>query len=100
VLFQGGGESKRNQSATNPSQSQPPNPQPAPHPPTTPTRTQVVVRRGGKIEGPPGPIIVATRNDALDGIVDATPADRRKGGCEGRWVGGGVHGRLEAVWSA
>lgn len=38
----------------------------------------VVVRRGGKIEGPPGPIIVATRNDALDGIVDATPEDRRK----------------------
>lgn len=24
------------------------------------------------------PILVATRNDALDGIVDATPADRRR----------------------
>lgn len=38
----------------------------------------VIVRRGGKIEGPPGPIVVATRNDALDGIVDATPEGRRK----------------------
>lgn len=37
------------------------------------------MRRGGKVEGPPGPIIVATRNDALDGIVDATPEARRKG---------------------
>jgi hypothetical protein len=45
------------------------------HPPSR----QVIVRRGGKIEGPPGPIIVATRNDALDGIVDATPEARRKG---------------------
>lgn len=40
---------------------------------------QVVVGRGGKVDGPPGPIIVATRNDALDGIVDATPEARRKG---------------------
>lgn len=39
--------------------------------------TDVVVRRGGAIAGPPGPIIVATRNDSLDAIVDATPADRR-----------------------
>jgi hypothetical protein len=43
------------------------------------TPPQVIVKRGGKIEGAPGPIIVATRNDALDGIVDATPEDRRKG---------------------
>lgn len=38
----------------------------------------VLVRRGGKIEGlSSGPIIVATRNDSLDGIVDATPEARR-----------------------
>jgi hypothetical protein len=42
--------------------------------------TDVVVKRGGAVEGlEAGPIIVATRNDALDGIVDATPAARRKG---------------------
>lgn len=41
--------------------------------------SQVVIRRGEPIVGPPGPIIVATRNDALDAIVDATPADRREG---------------------
>ncbi|GBF98408.1 hypothetical protein Rsub_10473 [Raphidocelis subcapitata] len=40
--------------------------------------TDVLVKRGGKIEGPPGPIIVATRNDSLDAVVDATPRDRRK----------------------
>jgi hypothetical protein len=40
---------------------------------------QVIIRRGEPIRGPPGPILVATRNDALDGIVDATPADRREG---------------------
>ncbi|KAI8469450.1 MAG: hypothetical protein J3K34DRAFT_451932 [Monoraphidium minutum] len=40
--------------------------------------SDVVVRRGGKVEGPAGPIIVATRNDALDGIVDATPEARRQ----------------------
>lgn len=38
------------------------------------------MRRGGAIAGPPGPILVATRNDVLDDIVDRTPQDRRKGG--------------------
>jgi hypothetical protein len=42
------------------------------------------VRRGGAIEGPPGPILVATRNDVLDDIVDRTPPDRRKGGLVAR----------------
>eukprot|EP00882_Tetradesmus_deserticola_P032941 GHRQ01037589.1.p1 GENE.GHRQ01037589.1~~GHRQ01037589.1.p1 ORF type:complete len:120 (+),score=23.60 GHRQ01037589.1:165-524(+) len=41
--------------------------------------SDVIVRRGEPISGPPGPILVATRNDALDGIVDATPEDRRQG---------------------
>ena len=40
---------------------------------------QVIVKRGQSIEGPPGPIVVATRNDALQGVLDATPADRRQG---------------------
>lgn len=40
--------------------------------------SDVIVRRGGAIEGPPGPILVATRNDVLDDIVDRTPPDRRK----------------------
>ena len=48
--------------------------------PPPPCIVQVLVKRGGKIEGPPGPIIVATRNDSLAGIVEATPADRRQGG--------------------
>ncbi len=42
---------------------------------------QVIVKRGQPIEGPPGPIVVATRNDALQGVLDATPADRREGIC-------------------
>lgn len=42
--------------------------------------SQVVIRRGEAISGPPGPILVATRNDVLDDIVDRTPADRRQGG--------------------
>ena len=40
---------------------------------------QVVVTRGQPVQGPPGPIVVATRNDALQGVLDATPADRREG---------------------
>lgn len=40
---------------------------------------QVVVRRGEAIAGPPGPILVATRNDVLEDIVNRTPQDRRKG---------------------
>ncbi|KAF8070955.1 OSB4 [Scenedesmus sp. PABB004] len=39
--------------------------------------SDVIVRRGEPIAGPPGPILIATRNDALDGIVDATPPERR-----------------------
>eukprot|EP00775_Hariotina_reticulata_P010117 gene10117-10275_t len=38
----------------------------------------VVIKRGQAIAGLPGPLLVATRNDALDAIVDATPAERRK----------------------
>lgn len=44
----------------------------APHP-------QVIVRRGEKVDGPPGPIVVATRNNDLQGVVDATPPERREG---------------------
>jgi hypothetical protein len=38
----------------------------------------LVVQRGGAIAGPPGPIVVCTRNDDLEGIVNATPEDRRE----------------------
>ncbi|GJP50843.1 hypothetical protein CLOM_g10000 [Closterium sp. NIES-68] len=39
----------------------------------------VVVRRGEKVpEGGEGPIIVCTRNDALDAVVDAVPEGRRE----------------------
>jgi len=39
----------------------------------------VMVKRGESIpEGSTGPIFVCTRNDALAGIVDACPADRRE----------------------
>lgn len=31
-----------------------------------------------QVQGPPGPIIVCTRNDDLQGVVDATPEDRSK----------------------
>lgn len=37
-----------------------------------------VVRRGEPVKGPDGPIIVCTRNDDLDSIVEATPVERRK----------------------
>ena len=36
-----------------------------------------MVRRGDPIPEVAGPIIVCTRNDSLDGIVDSVPADRR-----------------------
>lgn len=42
------------------------------------TGKDVVIGRGQPIEGPPGPIIVCTRNDDLAAIVDATPPERRK----------------------
>lgn len=37
----------------------------------------VTIKRGQPIIGPPGPIVVCTRNDDLQAIVDASPADRR-----------------------
>lgn len=40
--------------------------------------TDVVIGRGQPIQGPPGPIIVCTRNDALEGVVQNTPAERRQ----------------------
>ncbi len=41
---------------------------------------QVLLGRGEKVpESPAGPVIVCTRNDDLDGVVEATPAERRKG---------------------
>ena len=41
----------------------------------------VMVRRGEAVPAgaPPGPIVVCTRNDDLQGVVDATPSERRKG---------------------
>jgi hypothetical protein len=38
----------------------------------------VVVLRNQPVSGPAGPIVVCTRNDDLQAIVDATPADRRE----------------------
>ena len=41
---------------------------------------QVVIGRGEKIpESPAGPVIVCTRNDDLNGVVESTPSGRRKG---------------------
>jgi len=37
-----------------------------------------VIRRNQPIQGPPGPIIVTTRNDDLEAVVASCPADRRK----------------------
>ena len=37
----------------------------------------MVLKRGDELPPGSGPIIIATRNDALAGIVEATPADRR-----------------------
>jgi hypothetical protein len=39
---------------------------------------QVVIRRNEPITGPAGPIVVCTRNDDLQSIVEATAADRRE----------------------
>lgn len=38
---------------------------------------QVVIKRNEKVVGPPGPIVVCTRNDDLQGVVDLTPPERR-----------------------
>lgn len=47
---------------------------------------QVIVRRGERVDNTQGaatplgtPIVVATRNDALLGVFEATPEDRRAG---------------------
>jgi hypothetical protein len=39
----------------------------------------VLVRRGEAVSGPAGPIVVCTRNDDLQAVVDATPPERRQG---------------------
>jgi ketopantoate reductase len=38
----------------------------------------VIIKRGEKVDGPEGPIVVATRNNDLQGVVDATPPERRE----------------------
>ena len=42
-------------------------------------KAQVIIKRGEKVDGPEGPIVVATRNNDLQGVVDATPPERREG---------------------
>jgi len=44
---------------------------------------QVLVRRGEPIPERSGPIIVATRNDDLDAVIEATPSGRRSGAPRG-----------------
>ncbi|KAL3157847.1 hypothetical protein ABBQ32_012261 [Trebouxia sp. C0010 RCD-2024] len=39
---------------------------------------QKIIERGQPVDGPPGPIIVCTRNDDLQGVLDSTPKDRRE----------------------
>lgn len=43
----------------------------------------VLLRRGQRVpeDAPAGPILVCTRNDDLDAVVDATPEARRPGAC-------------------
>jgi hypothetical protein len=55
---------------------------------------QVVVRRGEAVVGPEGPIVVCTRNDDLQAVVDSVPPTRRKG--EQGSKGPAVQGRAEA----
>ena len=38
----------------------------------------MIIRRNEPISSPQGPIVVCTRNDDLQAIVDATPAGRRE----------------------
>lgn len=41
---------------------------------------QVLIGRGEQIpENPAGPVIVCTRNDDLNGVIESTPSGRRKG---------------------
>ena len=42
-------------------------------------RLQKVIGRGEPVEGPAGPIVVCTRNNDLQGVLDSTPEDRREG---------------------
>jgi hypothetical protein len=39
----------------------------------------VLVKRGEDVTTEEGPIVVCTRNDALDGVLERTPEARRKG---------------------
>ena len=52
----------------------------------------LMVRRGEAVpaDAPAGPIVVCTRNDDLQAVVDATPAERRKGAEAGRICGWGL----------
>ena len=43
------------------------------------TLLQKIIERGHAVEGPPGPIIVCTRNNDLQGVLDSTSEDRREG---------------------
>jgi hypothetical protein len=45
------------------------------------TELQLLVGRGQPVEGPEGPIIVCTRNEELENVVNATPEHRREGVC-------------------
>ena len=47
--------------------------------PTIVAVLQKIIERGQAVEGPPGPIIVCTRNNDLQGVLDSTPEDRREG---------------------
>ena len=40
---------------------------------------QIVIKRGENVTGGEGPIIVCTRNDDLQAVVDVTPENRRPG---------------------
>lgn len=40
--------------------------------------SDVMIQRGEAIAGPEGPIVICTRNDDLEGIVKATPPERRE----------------------
>lgn len=55
---------------------------------------QVVVRRNEPVQGPPGPIVVCTRNDDLEAIVTATPPERRGGRCALTCAHACLHGTL------
>lgn len=72
---------------------------------------QKIIERGQPVEGPPGPIIVCTRNDDLQGVLDSTPKDRREGSrtCQAFYftsparhqqqIGSLLHGVMQ-IWSS